>query len=98
VDDGREIALFGYSISSQETWLIHPPNGSKTPGNVIRFSPHQSSAVLQPGRREFNETIGVEFSAPYFFQAWPGSSVQPVHEVDQSPLQGERVALCGRLE
>jgi len=42
VDDGREIALFGYSISSQETWLIHPPNGSKTPGNVIRFSPHQS--------------------------------------------------------
>ena len=57
----------GSEKTGPEACLIYLLNGKKLLGNMIRFSPDESSIVFQPGRREINDTIGAEFSDPYFF-------------------------------
>src|SRR6267378_1800000 len=50
----------GSEKSGPEACLVYLRNGSKLLGNLIRFSPEESSVVFQPTRKESNETIGLD--------------------------------------
>ena len=42
-----------------EACVIQLVNGNKALGNLIRFSPDESTLIFQPARSEINETIGL---------------------------------------
>jgi len=50
----------GSEKGGPEACLVYLRNGSKLLGNLIRFSPEESSVVFQPTRKESNETIGLD--------------------------------------
>jgi type II secretory ATPase GspE/PulE/Tfp pilus assembly ATPase PilB-like protein len=50
----------GSERTGPETCLIYLCNGSKLMGNLISFSPDESSIVFQPMRSEINETMGLD--------------------------------------
>ena len=54
---------FAFASGSEKTGLeaclIYLLDGNKALGNLIRFSPDESSLIFQPTRSDINETIGL---------------------------------------
>lgn len=50
----------GSEKTGPEACLIYLLNGNKVLGNLIRFSPDESSLIFQPARSEINDSIGLE--------------------------------------
>jgi type II secretory ATPase GspE/PulE/Tfp pilus assembly ATPase PilB-like protein len=75
----------GSERTGPEACLIYLLNGSKALGNLIRFSPDESSIVFQPSRSEINETIGL-------------NQIKSVRLVRPLVLRREEIALEARAE
>ncbi len=75
----------GSNKTGPEACLIYLLNGSKALGNLIRFSPDESSIVFQPTRSETNETIGLD-------------QIKSVRLVRPLVLRREEIALEARAQ